>query len=213
MPTCPSHVWKWRGSKDSTFDVDHDFSHAERDVWHGSCLQTTLNISPLVRERKRLLFDIYGCLLCFYVQKTCFCSCHLTESCRKRFECARRQPPILQGPRSYHHIQGKPHAWHYLHGERLTALWRTPLSHMTNTRVRPLRLAGPPQHTGQGRWRHSATSYRAAELHQKQPYTDRLRHLRLPSLEHRWRRGDIIGAVRYISGIYQVKNLNFTMAT
>ena len=43
------------------------------------------------------------------------------------------------------------------------------------------------------------------------PYTDRLRHFRLPTLEHRRRSGGLIHAYKYISGIHHVKNPQFTM--
>ena len=39
-----------------------------------------------------------------------------------------------------------------------------------------------------------------------------LSHLSLSILEHQRRGGDLIGAYKYICGIYQVKNLQFTMA-
>ena len=45
------------------------------------------------------------------------------------------------------------------------------------------------------------------------PYPDRLRHLGLPSLEHRRNRGDMIDMYKYMHGLYDVDRPKFERAT
>ena len=42
------------------------------------------------------------------------------------------------------------------------------------------------------------------------PYSERLELLKLPSLEHRRKRGDMIEVFKYINNVYEVKSPNFT---
>jgi hypothetical protein len=45
------------------------------------------------------------------------------------------------------------------------------------------------------------------------PYPERLRRLRLPSLEHRRSRGDMIDMYKYMHGLYDVDRPHFELAT